>query len=276
MNVLSMDDYVKGVVPREMPASWDPDAVRSQAVAARTYAAFDRAAHPTRSYQTCDTTSCQVYGGVGAEDSRGNAAVVATADQVLNYRGKPAFTQFGSSSGGWLAAGSQPYLVAKADPYDGWSGNGVHTWSTTITRTAIQRAWPSLGTLQPGAGDAARRARRVVRPGGEDGPRRHEGQRDAHRHHLPVEVRAALAVVPVRHGSTGPRGDDRTDQPRRRRRSRRRRSRCAGGPSAAATRSSAAPPPASTPSRPAAPVASSTAGSSTAAAPARTSSTAGC
>ena len=65
MNVLSMDDYVKGVVPREMPASWEPDAVRSQAVAARTYAAFDRAAHPTRSYQTCDTTSCQVYGGVG-------------------------------------------------------------------------------------------------------------------------------------------------------------------------------------------------------------------
>ncbi len=74
--------------------------------------------------------------------------MVATANQVLNYRGKPAFTQFGSSSGGWLAAGSQPYLVAKADPYDGWSGNRVHTWSTTITRTAIQRAWPSLGTLR--------------------------------------------------------------------------------------------------------------------------------
>ena len=148
VNVLSMDDYVKGVVPREMPASWDPDAVRAQAVAARTYGAFDRAAHLTRSYQTCDTTSCQVYGGVGAEDPRGNAAVVATAKQVLNYRGKPAFTQFGSSSGGWLAAGSQPYLVAKADPYDAWSGNHVHTWNTTITRAAIQRAWPSLGTLR--------------------------------------------------------------------------------------------------------------------------------
>jgi stage II sporulation protein D len=148
VNVLSMDDYVKGVVPREMPASWDPDAVRAQAVAARTYGAFDRAAHLTRSYQTCDTTSCQVYGGVGAEDPRGNAAVVATAKQVLNYRGKPAFTQFGSSSGGWLAAGSQPYLVAKADPYDAWSGNHVHTWNTTITRAAIQKAWPSLGTLR--------------------------------------------------------------------------------------------------------------------------------
>jgi hypothetical protein len=38
--------------------------------------------------------------------------------------------------------------VAKADPYDGWSGNGVHTWSTTITRAAVQKAWPSLGTLK--------------------------------------------------------------------------------------------------------------------------------
>ena len=48
MNVLSMDEYVKGVVPREMPTSWETAAVRAQAVAARTYAAFDRAAHPTR------------------------------------------------------------------------------------------------------------------------------------------------------------------------------------------------------------------------------------
>ncbi len=78
INALPLDDYVKGVVPREMPTSWEAAAVRAQAVAARTYAAFDRAAHSTRSYHTCDTTSCQVYGGLAAEDSRGNAAVVAT------------------------------------------------------------------------------------------------------------------------------------------------------------------------------------------------------
>ncbi len=148
VNVLNINHYVKGVVPREMPASWARAAVRSQAVAARTYAAWERAAHPTRSYQTCDTTSCQVYGGVNSEDSRSNDAVVATANRVLNYGGKPAFTQFGSSSGGWLAAGSMPYLVAKADKYDGFSGNPMHTWNTTISRAAIQRAWPRLGTLR--------------------------------------------------------------------------------------------------------------------------------
>ena len=148
VNVLGIDDYVKGVVPREMPASWLPAAVQAQAVAARTYGAYERSAHATRSYQTCDTTSCQVYGGVASEDSRSNAAVDATAGQVLTYGGKPAFTQFGSSSGGWTSAGSVPYLAARADPYDGFSGNPVHSWTTTLTAAAIQRKWPALGGLR--------------------------------------------------------------------------------------------------------------------------------
>ena len=148
VNVVNLDDYVQGVVPREMPASWEKRALQAQAVAARTYAVFDRDAHSSRYYQTCDTSSCQVYGGVTSEDSRSNVAVTSTAGTIRLYDGEPAFTQFSSSSGGWLAAGSQPYLVAKADPYDNFSGNSMHTWRTTLTRAAIQRAWPSLGTLK--------------------------------------------------------------------------------------------------------------------------------
>ena len=68
---LGLDDFVRGVVAREMPASWEPAAVQSQAVAARTYAAFERAANAGRAWHTCDTTSCQVYGGVAAEHPRG-------------------------------------------------------------------------------------------------------------------------------------------------------------------------------------------------------------
>jgi SpoIID/LytB domain protein len=147
VDVVGLDDYVRGVAPREMPASWQPDAVRAQAVAARTYGAYERAANASRSYDICDTSACQVYGGAGAEDSRSNAAVTATAGQVLTYSGKPAFTQFASSDGGWTAAGGMPYLPAKADPYDGFSGNPVHTWTTTVTRSAIQKAWPSAGTV---------------------------------------------------------------------------------------------------------------------------------
>ena len=105
-----------------MPASWQPAAVRAQAVAARTYAAFDRAAHTTRYYDTCDTTSCQVYGGVGDEDSRSNAAVDATAGKVLHY---------GGQAGVHAVQLQQRWLAVRpaASP----------TWSRRPTRTTAQR-----------------------------------------------------------------------------------------------------------------------------------------
>ena len=62
--MLTLESYLKGVVPLEMPATWTPAAVRAQAVAARTYAAYERA---HRTGPMCDTTSCQVYGGYAAE-----------------------------------------------------------------------------------------------------------------------------------------------------------------------------------------------------------------
>ncbi|MDQ6935085.1 MAG: SpoIID/LytB domain-containing protein [Actinomycetota bacterium] len=172
VNVLSMDDYVKGVVPSEIPASWLSAALQSQAVAARTYASWSREVNAQRYYQICDTTACQVYGGVGAEDSRSNAAVAATAGQVLTSAGHPVFTQFSSSSGGWTSAGGFSYLPAKPDPYDGFAGNPVHTWTRTIDSRTIQRAYPQLGSLlrlritqRDGNGDWHGRAQTVVLDG---------------------------------------------------------------------------------------------------------------
>jgi len=136
------------VIPREMPASWQPEAVKAQAVAARTYATWSRDQFPSRYYQICDTSYCQVYGGAGAEDPRSNAAVTATANQILTFDGKPAFAQFSSSSGGWTSAGSVPYLAAKADPYDDYDGNPVHAWTTELGAAKIERAYPAVGTLQ--------------------------------------------------------------------------------------------------------------------------------
>jgi stage II sporulation protein D len=144
INTLSLEDYLKGVVPLEMPALWKPAAVQAQAVAARTYAAYER---EHRTSPLCDTTSCQVYGGYSAEHPASNQAVERTAHQALMYKGAPAFTQFSSSSGGWTSAGSVPYLPAKADPYDGWAGNPNHSWSTRISDTVIESHWPSIGNL---------------------------------------------------------------------------------------------------------------------------------
>lgn len=147
VNVLRLDAYLRGVVPLEIPATWSPEAVRAQAVAARTYAAYERAHPRARHAQLCDTTSCQVYGGVAAEHPASTAAIVATRGTVLLAGGKPAFTQFSSSSGGWTAAGSMPYLRAVEDPYDGWSGNPVHSWTVRLDASRIERAWPRIGDL---------------------------------------------------------------------------------------------------------------------------------
>lgn len=145
VNVLSLENYLKGVVPREMPALWSPAAVQAQAVAARTYAAFERA-DQRGYYQICDTTACQVYGGYSAENAASNAAVAATAGQVLTYAGTPAFTQFSASNGGASMAGSRPYLVSQSDPYDA-SVSPYLGWTTTVTPADIAKQWPQIGQL---------------------------------------------------------------------------------------------------------------------------------
>ncbi|MBB6628936.1 SpoIID/LytB domain-containing protein [Nocardioides sp. KIGAM211] len=148
VNVLTLENYVRGVVPLEIPALWSPAAVQAQSIAARTYASYERA-HPLGStYQICDTSSCQVYGGYDAEHPAANDAVDATRRQALLADGEPAFTQFGASSGGWTSAGSVSYLTAREDPYDGWSGNPVHAWSLKLADTRLEQAWPALGNLQ--------------------------------------------------------------------------------------------------------------------------------
>ena len=125
VNRLLLDKYVAGVVPSEMPDSWERAALDAQAVAARTYAANALADPSNAEYDICATETCQVYGGFAHYDSSGQRltsqdAVPATdtANQILTYRGRPAFTQFSASNGGWSVNGGQPYLVAKSDPYD--------------------------------------------------------------------------------------------------------------------------------------------------------------
>ncbi len=147
VNVIGFDGYLRGVLPREVIASvWPVETLRAQAVAARTYAAFERAHVPAgRHYDVCDTTSCQVYGGAGAEHPRTDEAVAATAGEILTSGGQPAFTQFSASNGGWSVAGptTQPYLVARADPFDHYDPDGVggDGWRTTVTSADVERAF---------------------------------------------------------------------------------------------------------------------------------------
>ena len=167
VNTVRLEDYVRAVVPSEMPTSWLPDAVRVQAVAARSYAVRLRDTTSYDGYDICDTTACQVYGGQAREDARGDAAVAATAGTVVSHRGAVALTQFASSNGGALAASTLPYLVAKPDPYDGVVSS--QAWTRTVSAAAIAAAWPSVGavrtlrvTARDGSGPWGGRVRTLV------------------------------------------------------------------------------------------------------------------
>lgn len=153
VNVLTLENYLKGVVPSEMSPSWKPAALQAQAVAARTYAARERADNANLYYNICDTQSCQVYKGFDNESSSTNDAIAATAGKVLMYQGKPAFAQFASSSGGWTAAGSEPYLVSKQDLYDkpitGNIGDPNFDWTTTVSVARLRKIYgPGLVSIE--------------------------------------------------------------------------------------------------------------------------------
>jgi SpoIID/LytB domain protein len=149
INYVTIDDYLRGVVPSEMPAGWGSagggkgmEALKVQAVAARSYALSSQ----WKSYaNTCDTTSCQVYGGAynqpngGAlnwvENSLSDQAVAATSGQVRRWpNGSIARTEFGSSSGGWTAGGD---FQAVQDGGDGTALNPNKNWAVTLTRATV-------------------------------------------------------------------------------------------------------------------------------------------
>ena len=159
LSVVPMDYYLQSVVPSEMPSSWASTALQVQAVAARTYAAYEMAHQPAGSaYDLCDSTSCQVYKGLAGYTSSGTlvpheaaastAAVTATTGLGVFYDGAPAFTQFSSSNGGQTAASSLPYQVSKVDPYDNVPSGSSSRWTKSLSISSLQSKYPTVGTLR--------------------------------------------------------------------------------------------------------------------------------
>ncbi len=161
INRVRIDQYLRGVVPRESPASWGSaaggagmNALRAQAVAARTYALAER----RYTYaQTCDTDACQVYGGAAnladgpsgtvtvLEDGRTDTAVADASGVVLRTAaGALAYTQFNSSSGGITSGANFPSVV---DEGDAVAANPHHRWTQTFDRHEIEAAFPTIGSL---------------------------------------------------------------------------------------------------------------------------------
>ena len=152
INAVGLDSYLQGVVPVESPSSWPIEALKAQAVAARTYALTT--SKGGAGFEHYADTRSQVYGGVGVEKAPTNEAVRQTRGEVVTYEGRPVVTYFFSTSGGRtesventsLGNRPLPWLKSVSDPYDKVSPR--HRWGP-ITMTLVQ-ADRKLGDLVPG------------------------------------------------------------------------------------------------------------------------------
>lgn len=155
VNRLPVEQYLYSIVPSEMPASWNLEAIKAQAVAARSFALSNMHKHEAEGYDVCATTHCQVYNGKTVEMDRSKKAVDDTNGLVMLYKGKPIAAVFHSSSGGRTENSEDvwgtysPYLRSVAD-YDQVSPQ--YRWEKKMTveevQTKLQNAGYTIGKLQ--------------------------------------------------------------------------------------------------------------------------------
>lgn len=143
INVLSMEEYLYGVVPGEIEAGSHPEALKAQAVAARTYTLGNMGKHSNLGFDLCNTVHCQVYKGYSAEAQSTNKAIDETKGKKVVYNGKLAQVFYFSSSGGrtedvknvWGA--DIPYLKSVEDKYE--SGKSwKYNWESVYTADEIK------------------------------------------------------------------------------------------------------------------------------------------
>ena len=148
INILSFESYIKGVLPREVYPSWPEEALKSAAVAARTFALYSLGGkHNKYGVDVCTTTCCQVFGGNGSNQYPSTtAAVEATKNMILAYDGKVAMAVYTSSagyhtessSGAW--GGDQalhPYLAGVPTLHETPEEYPRGTWTGTYTASEI-------------------------------------------------------------------------------------------------------------------------------------------
>jgi stage II sporulation protein D len=165
INVVPLEDYLAAVLGSEMPAGFPQEALKAQAVAARTYAVQRKIAAWGKPYHLGATVLHQVYGGARAEDPRTLAALKATVGEVLVWKMEPIEAYFHSSCGGQTEAGRDalgrnlPYLRPASCPCSGLA----HTsWSRTLEPAELGRALAGARELKVIERTATGRAQKVL------------------------------------------------------------------------------------------------------------------
>jgi stage II sporulation protein D len=170
INELDLETYVAGVVPWEMNAAWHPEALKAQAVAARTYALYQQQANAGREYDLVSTTQDQVYRG-RSNDPRIQYAVEATRGLVLMHDKTPILAAFFSTAAGptedafTVWAKDLPYLKGVDCPFD--ANSPYFRWRATFKledlEAGLRRQGISIGTIANLTALTHSRAGRVVR-----------------------------------------------------------------------------------------------------------------
>lgn len=155
INRLPLEDYLRGVVPKEIPAGWPMAALKAQAIAARTYTLANLERHREDGFQLCATTHCQVYHGLTGEHLNTDRAVSETQGMVVTYDGKLITAVYHDSSGGYTKDASEvwsqevPYLV----PAPGWDSDSPYNqWTRSFNWGELQgyiaNTYPEIGELK--------------------------------------------------------------------------------------------------------------------------------
>lgn len=144
INILDVEAYLYGVVPKEMSPQWHPEALKAQSIAARTYALYQKGKNKNKDYDVIASTTSQVYGGAGAEMEESNRAVDETRGILVLYNGQPALTYFHANSGGMTEDAKSvwnadiPYLRAIRDDYSIKAPNC--SWTLSLSADKIRKA----------------------------------------------------------------------------------------------------------------------------------------
>lgn len=143
INVVDLEDYVKGVIPYEMDAAWPMEALKAQAVCARTYAAYNLNDYEEYGFDLTDDAYSQVYRGTGAADQVTDMAVEQTRGQFIRYHGELCEIYYFSSDGGATEDGAnvfdsdRPYLAGKTDPFEEALEFAVIKWERLRSREYV-------------------------------------------------------------------------------------------------------------------------------------------
>lgn len=151
INVLALDEYLYGVVGREMSESFPLEALKAQSVAARNYAVMSLGRHSGQGFDLCNGEHCQAYGGVAYEGENIRRAVDETSGKLLYYNGQVVQCYYYSSNGGysensenvWVA--ELGYLKGKSDPFEKGELIPGYYWSHTFTKEEIRDCLASRG-----------------------------------------------------------------------------------------------------------------------------------